>query len=434
MRLAEKVGLHEIVAARVRLPGDAGSNPAGKAATVVAGMAAGADSIDDLNLVRHGGMPALFDQVYAPSTLGAFLRTFTHGHVRQLHAAARTVLGRLAGAAPLLTSVEALCFVDVDSMLRRVYGKQKQGAAFGHTKVGGYNVRLRGLHPLLATISTPLSAPVIAAARLRAGNAASARGAAALVAEAINTARACGATGEIVVRMDSAFYSRNSLWAVRRGGARFSVTARMDAKVQAACQIIGDDKWVDIKYPQAIWDEDQQVWISDAQIAETTYTAFESTRQAITARLIVRRVKRLDRNQVCGQEELFAAYRYHAVFTDSPFILVQAEAQHRGHAVIEQVNADLINGPLAHLPSGRFAANAAWLMLATIAHNLTRAAGTLAAPALAKARGATIRTHIINVAARVASHARHTTLHLPQRWPWQQAWENLFTATHPPPA
>jgi hypothetical protein len=434
MRLAEKVGLHEVVAARVRLPGDAGSNPAGKAATVVAGMAAGADSIDDLNLVRHGGMPALFDQVYAPSTLGAFLRTFTHGHVRQLHAAARTVLGRLAGAAPLLTSVEALCFVDVDSMLRRVYGKQKQGAAFGHTKVGGYNVRLRGLHPLLATISTPLSAPVIAAARLRAGNAASARGAAALVAEAINTARACGATGEIVVRMDSAFYSRNSLWAVRRGGARFSVTARMDAKVQAACQIIGDDKWVDIKYPQAIWDEDQQVWISDAQIAETTYTAFESTRQAITARLIVRRVKRLDRNQVCGQEELFAAYRYHAVFTDSPFILVQAEAQHRGHAVIEQVNADLINGPLAHLPSGRFAANAAWLMLATIAHNLTRAAGTLAAPALAKARGATIRTHIINVAARVASHARHTTLHLPQRWPWQQAWENLFTATHPPPA
>jgi hypothetical protein len=132
----------------------------------------------------------------------------------------------------------------------------------------------------------------------------------ALVAEAINTARACGATGEIVVRMDSAFYSRNSLWAVRRGGARFSVTARMDAKVQSACQAIGDDKWVDIKYPQAIWDEDQQVWISDAQIAETTYTAFGSTRQAITARLIVRRVKRLDRNQVPGQDELFTAYRY----------------------------------------------------------------------------------------------------------------------------
>jgi hypothetical protein len=433
MRLAEQVGLREVVAAKVRLPGDAGSNPAGKAATVVAGMAAGADSIDDLNLVRHGGMPALFDEVYAPSTLGAFLRTFTHGHVRQLCAAAREVLPRLAGAAPLLPSIEALCFVDVDSMLRRVYGKQKQGAAFGHTKVGGYHVRLRGLHPLLATISTPLSAPVIAAARLRAGNAASARGAAPLIAEAINTARACGASGEIVVRMDSAFYSRNSLWAVRRGGARFSVTARMDTKVQTACHAIGEDKWVDIKYPQAIWDDDQQVWISDAQIAETTYTAFEATRQAITARLIVRRVKRLDTNQISGQQELFAAYRYHAVFTDSPFTLAQAEAAHRGHAVIEQVNADLINGPLAHLPSGRFAANGAWLMLAAIAHNLTRAAGTLASKALGKARGATIRTQIINVAARVASHARHLTLHLPLRWPWQQAWENLFTATRPPP-
>lgn len=207
----------------------------------------------------------------------------------------------------------------------------------------------------------------------------------------------------------------------------------MDTKVQAACHAIGDDKWVDIKYPQAIWDEDEQRWISDAQIAETTYTAFASTRQAITARLIVRRVKRLDSRQMPGQAELFATYRYHAVFTDSPFILVQAKAHHRGHAIIEQVNADLINGPLAHLPSGRFAANGAWLMLAAIAHNLTRAAGTLASKTLAKARGATIRTQIINVAARVATHARHLTLHLPDRWPWQQAWENLFTATHPPP-
>lgn len=131
---------------------------------------------------------------------------------------------------------------------------------------------------------------------------------------------------------------------------------------------------------------------------------------------------------------MFAAYRYHAVFTDSPFILTQAETHHRGHAVIEQVNADLINGPLAHLPSGRFPANGAWLMLATIAHNLLRAAGILAAGAPGKARRATIRARIINVAARVASHARHIILHLPQRWPWQQVWGNLFTATHPPPA
>jgi len=291
MRLAESVGMHEVVAQRVRLPGDIGSNPAGKAATIVAGMAAGADSIDDLDLVRHGGMPALFEQVYAPSTLGSFLRGFTHGHVRQLGAAARQMLTRLASCVPLLPGVDQVCFVDVDSMLRRVYGKKKQGAAFGHTKLGGYDVRLRGLHPLLATICTPLGAPVIAAVRLRAGNAASARGAASLVAEAISTARGCGALGEVVVRMDSAFYSRNILWAVRSGGARVSVTARADAKVRAACEGIPDEKWVDIKYPQAVWDEDAQRWISDAQIAETTYTAFESTRQAITARLIVRRVK-----------------------------------------------------------------------------------------------------------------------------------------------
>jgi hypothetical protein len=433
MRLAESVGLHRVVEQNVHLPGDVGSNAAGKVATVVAGMAAGADSIDDLALVRHGGMPALFDEVYAPSTLGSFLRGFTHGHVRQLHAVSRQVLVRLAGRAPLLPGVDQLCFVDVDSMLRRVYGKKKQGAAFGHTKVGGYGVRLRGLHPLLATITTPLCAPVCAAARLRAGNAASARGAASLVAEAIRTARDCGASGEIVVRMDSAFYSRKILWAVRRAGARFSVTARMDAKVQVACQSITADAWVDIKYPQAIWDEAEQRWISDAQIAEVPYTAFEHTRQAISARLIVRRVKRLDRNQLPGQGELLPAYRYHAVFTDSPFILLQAESHHRGHAVIEQVNADLINGPLAHLPSGRFAANAAWLTLAAIAHNLTRAAAALTTPALAKARAATIRARIINIAARVSSHARAITLHLPKLWPWQQQWDNLFAAANAPP-
>jgi hypothetical protein len=318
-------------------------------------------------------------------------------------------------------------------MLRRVYGKKKQGVAFGHAKVGGYNVWLRGYNPLIATLSTPLSAPVVAATRLRAGNAGSARGAAWQVAEAIGTARACGASGLIVVRADSAFYAKAVIWACRRNKARFSVTARMDAKIRAVCEGIDEGAWIDIKYPQAIWDEDEQRWISDAQIAETSYTAFEGTRQAITARLIVRRVKRLDPTQVTGQDELFAQYRYHAVFTDSPFILAQAESQHRGHAIIEQVNADLIDGPLAHLPSGRFAANGAWLACAAIAHNLTRAAGHLAAPRYGSARAATIRTQIINVAARLAHRARTIHLHLPEHWPWQYAWDNLFTAVHAPP-
>jgi hypothetical protein len=334
----------------------------------------------------------------------------------------------------LLAGVDALCFVDVDSMLRRVYGKGKQGAAFGRTKVGGYPVSLRGYHPLVATVSTLDAAPVVAGTRLRAGNAGSARGAASMVAEAIGTARSCGATGEVIVRMDSAFYAKKVIWACRRNRARFSVTARMDAKIRAGCGRISEHAWVDIRYPQAIWDEDEARWISDAQIAEIAYTAFEGTRWALTARLIVRRVLRLDPNQTPGQQTLLPGYRYHAVFTDSPYILVQAESQHRGHAVIEQVNAELIDGPLAHLPSGDFSANAAWLACAGIAHNLTRAAGHLASRLHGKARPATIRAQIINVAARIAHRARTIYLHLPEHWPWQHAWDNLFTAVHAPPA
>jgi hypothetical protein len=375
----------------------------------------------------------MFAGVYAPSTLGSFLREFTHGHVRQLESSGRQLLIELTGRTPVLCGADQVMFIDVDSMLRRCYGKKKQGVAFGHAKVGGYDVRLRGYNPLIATLSTLQAAPVVAATRLRAGNAGSARGATSLVAEAIGTAKACAATGLILMRADSAFYTKKVVWACRRNGVYFSVATRMDAKIRAACQAIPDDRWVDIKYPQAIWDEGEQRWISDAQIAETSYTAFEGTRWAITARLIVRRVKRLDRAQIPGQNELFTQYRYHAVFTDSPFVLEQAEARHRGHAIIEQVNADLIDGPLAHLPSGRFSANSAWLTCAAIAHNLLRAAGHLAAPHYAKARAATIRRELINVAARLAHRARTIHLHLPERWPWQNAFTHLFTAVHTAP-
>jgi hypothetical protein len=431
MRLAQQAGLHDAVTDWVRLPGDKGVNPAGKVATIVAGMLAGADSIDDLDIARHGGMPSLFTGVYAPSTLGSFLRAFSHGHVRQLQAAARDALVGLAGRVPLLAGADTLCFVDIDSMLRRVYGKQKQGVGFGHAKVGGYNVWLRGYNPLVATLSTPLCAPVVAGTRLRSGNAGSARGAASMIAEAITTARACGATGQIVVRADSAFYAKTVITTCLRRKVRFSVTARIDAKIRAACDSIAEHEWVDIQYPQAVWDDDAGRWISDAQIAETVYTAFAGTRHEVTARLIVRRIRRDDPTQHPGQQELLPSYRYHAVFTDSPFVLAQAEAQHRGHAIIEQVNADLIAGPLAHLPSGRFSANDAWLACAGLAHNLTRAAGHLAAGTWAVARPATIRTRIINVCARIAHRARAVHLHLPDHWPWQTAFENLYTATAP---
>ena len=172
------------------MPTDKGANASGKVATIVAGMLAGADSIDDLDVMRHGGMSELFGGMYAPSTLGSFLRTFSHGHVRQLQAASREFLVQLARRTPLLPGSGAVTFIDVDSLLRRMYGKKKQGVAFGHAKVGGYKVLLRGYNPLVATISTPDAAPVIAATQLRAGNASSARGAGSLVAEAIATTRA----------------------------------------------------------------------------------------------------------------------------------------------------------------------------------------------------------------------------------------------------
>ncbi len=176
--------------------------------------------------------------------------------------------------------------------------------------------------------------------------------------------------------------------------------------------------------------------MSDAEVAETQYTAFTSKKgQAITARLIVRRVKDLNRQAGQGQDELFCVWRYHAVFTDSPFVTLQAEAQHRDHAVVEQVFADWASGPLAHLPSGSFPANAAWLALAAIAHNLLRAASALASLTCAKARGATLRRDLIDVAARTARHGRgEITLHLPQGWHHEQEWMNLFeAATGPPP-
>jgi hypothetical protein len=440
MRLAESCGLRDIVRERLHVPTDKGSNAAGKVATVVAGMLTGADSIDDLDVVRHGGVPLLFAGVYASSTLGSFLRAFSHGHVRQLQAVSREFLIRLARRTPLLPGADAVAFIDVDSLLRRVYGKQKQGAGFGHAKVGGYKVLLRGLHPLIATLSTPDAAPVIAATQLRAGNAASARGAASLVAEAITTAKAVLATqssptmGEIVLRADSAFYSRKVIGACRRAGVRFSVTIRVDKKVRAAIAAIPDQAWVEIEYPQPVWDDDQQRFVSRAQIAGTSYTAFQGTRDEVTARLIVRRIPDLNKTGLDAQGELFTVWRYHAAFTDSPFGLVQAEAQHRGHAVQEQVFAELIDGPLAHLPSGVFNANNAWLTCIAIAHNLTRAAATLTGLAYGNARAATIRRHLINVAGRIARHARTVTIHLPRHWPWQQPWLRLFAATHGPPA
>jgi hypothetical protein len=437
MALAERAGLPELVAQHVRPAGDCGVNAHLKVPALVAGMAAGADSIEDMDVLRHGAMGTLFGGIRAPSTLGSHLRSYAWGNVSQLERAGRELLAELARQSPLLPGAGVVAFVDIDSMQKRVYGHAKQGARFGHTKIQGKSLLVRGLNALAAVVSTPLSAPVIAATRLRGGNAASARGAASLAAQAIGTARACGCAGVIVVRMDSAYYNAAVIAAIRRAGARFSVTAPMNTSIRAAIAVIPDGAWTPIRYPQAIWDDQLDCWTSDAEVAETEYTAFASKKgQAVTARLIVRRVRDKNSKAPAGQGELFPAWRCHAVLTDSPFELVQAEGQHRGHAIVEQAFADVTSGPLAHLPSGHFAANAAWLSIAAMAHNLLRAAGALASLPFAKARAATIRRDLIAVAARTARHGRgHLALHLPEGWHREQEWRNLWDAAcGPPPA
>jgi hypothetical protein len=436
MALAGRAGLGDLAAEHVRPGGECGVNAHLKVPALVAGMAAGADSIDDMDLLRHGAMSTLSGGIRAPSTLGSHLRCYTWGNVSQLEKAGREFLVRLARESPLLPGADVLAFIDIDSMQKRVYGHRKQGARFGHTKIQGKSLLVRGLNALAATISTPLSAPVIAATRLRGGNAGSARGAASLAVQAIGTARDCGCTGTIIVRMDSAYYNARVIGAIRGQGARFSVTTPMNSSIRAAIAAIGEENWTAIRYPHAVWDDQLDAWISDAEVAETGYTAFTSKKgQAVTARLIVRRVRDLNKKAPAGQDELFPLWRYHAVFTDSPFELVQAEGQHRDHAVVEQVFADVTSGPLAHLPSGVFAANAAWLSIAAMAHNLVRAAGALASLPFAKARAATIRRDLIAVAARAARTGRgHLTLHLPEGWHREHEWLNLWDAACGPPA
>jgi hypothetical protein len=152
------------------------ANPVPKLCSIIAGMLAGADSIDDLDVIRSGGMKRIFTDVYASATLGIFLREFTLGHVRQLGAVLRRHLPALADRTDVLAGIDDIALVDIDSLLRPVYGHGKQGASFGHTKIGSRQVLRLGLSPLVTTISTPRSAPVIAGLRLRAGRAGSGRG------------------------------------------------------------------------------------------------------------------------------------------------------------------------------------------------------------------------------------------------------------------
>jgi hypothetical protein len=438
MGLAERAGLSELIAEKVAIDpqatrvASAGMNPAGKLTSIVAGMAAGAECIDDLDVIRSGGMGRLFGGVYAGATLGQFLREFTHGHSLQLASVARSHLVNLVQHSDLLPGLEDRVFVDIDSLLRPVFGHQKQGASYGYSKIAGRQVLRKGLSPLATTISTERGAPVIAGIRLRGGKANSGRGAASLVREAISTARAAGATGQILVRGDSAYGISAVVGACIKAGASFSVVLTKDAAVARAIASIPDDAWVPVHYPGAVVDPDTGELISDAEVAEVEFTAFASTKHPVTARLIVRRVR--DRAK---QDELFPAWRYHPFFTDNTEPVAETDITHRRHAIIETVFADLIDGPLAHLPSGRFAANAAWAICAAMCHNLLRAAGTLTSDRHAVARGATLRRQLVAVPARLARPQRRRVLHLPAHWPWAGQWTTLWhnafgPATGPP--
>lgn len=430
LRLAQSAGFYDLLE-QLTVPAP---NTVAKSASVIGGMLAGADCIDDLDLLRHGGMGRLFDAVRAPSTLGTYLRSFTHGHVQQLDKVNAGLLAGLVDRVPALLAgsgtggSEAMTFVDVDDTIREVHGYAKQAAAYGYSRVRGLNIQL-------ATISTTTAAPVIARARLRRGNVASHTGAGRLLAQAITTARAAGVSAPILCRADSAYYGHAFVATALRHRAWFSVTARMNPQVRAAITAIDPGAWTPIAYPHAIWEEAESRWVSDAEIAEVPFVAFTGRRKAdhVTCRLIVRRVKRHQPLASDGTEqgELFAAYRHHAFITNTTLAMVEADERHRDHAIVEQVIAELKDGPLAHLPSGNYAANAAWVAHTVIAFNLARASAVAAS--MATARWATLRTRIINVPARIAATGRRLVLHLPRHWAWTPGWHSLWTTATGPP-
>src|SRR5664280_2170808 len=431
LALARSAGLTKLADQHLSVPTDKGANPG-----VEGRLAGGRDGRRRGQhrrhaVLRHGGMGKVFTSAYAPSTLGSFLRSFTFGHVRQLDAVSARFLSGLAATTPLVAGIDDQVMAGIDDTIIEVHGYGKQGSGYGYSGV-------RGLNAILATLTTKDTAPVIVAQRLRKGSCGSPRGAKRLVTDALATVkklRTGPGAPKVLLRADSAFYGHGGVGAAVRAGAQVSVTVRLDPTVKAAIAAIPNDAWQTIEYTNAIFDQASQVWISAAEVAEIRFTAFAAQKKAnqIPGRLVVRRIP--DLNPHTGQATLFETWRFHAFFTTSTLDTVAADKTHRGHAIIEQVHADLKNSALAHLPSGKFTANAAWLVLAVMAFNLTRAAATLAGTSIAKATTGTIRRKLVHVPARIASSARRLTLHLPTAWPWENAWTTLFTGLcAPPPA
>jgi len=399
--LTQRLGLEALVGEVVRLrrerPGAA--NAGRKVMALLYAMLLGADSIDDADVLRAGQARRLLGGwIPAPSTLGTFLRAFTFGHVRQLDKLLGEALERAwkLGAGP----GEGRLVIDVDSFVGQVCGRLKQGAAYGYTGLLGY-------HPLLATRADTREALHI---RLRKGSANTQKGALRFIEELIARVRRAGATGEKLLRADSGFWNTKVFERLEKAGWRYSIGVRMQKELRAAVEAIPGDAWQAIDYPEG----------GEAQIAETTYGG---------RRLIVRRTRLLG-----AQAELWPDWRHFAFITNRDEEIALVEAEHREHAVVEQVIADLKDQALAHFPSGQFNANGAWAVLACLAHNLLRWTQLLGLSDTTVRAARTLRRRLIGLPGRLTSHARGWTLHLPARWPWRDAFTEALTRIRALPA
>lgn len=419
--LGQRLGLGQLLREHLTVPGSAGANADRKALTVVHSLLAGGDCIEDVNALRAGSTGAVLGhRVAASSTVGTFLRAFGFGHARQLDAVTRRLLARAVAAGAHPGFAESVT-VDIDSTLCETYGLGKDGAR------GVMRTGLRGYHPLLAVIAgTPDIAGVIAHARMRRGRSSDSTSAPVFIKETINRLRGAGATGEIVLRADSGFYLADVVTACRTADVRFSITARLySAELRGKITAIAEKDWTPIDY-----------FLPGAGVAEFTFTPFATgPRGKLLAergeinpvRLIVRRTPLTDaqtrnrashRGQDPEQATLFPIYDYHPMITDRTGDIVEIEADHRRHAEVELTIRDLKHDMgINHFPTKSFGGNAAWLILNTIAHNLTRWATRLGLdmkPVMTKK----IRRRIYNVTGRLVRTGRRLVLRLPRRWPW----------------
>jgi Transposase DDE domain group 1 len=397
--LAAHLGLKDLVDEHLDLGDRPGRANAGdKLLTLIMSALAGGDCIDDANALRAGGTERVLGfSVKAASTLGTFLRSFRWGHVRQLDAVTRHLLARAwaAGAGP---GAEPLT-IDLDSTICETYGLAKEGGSrFTHTGVRGY-------HPLLAVAA---GTGDVLMARLRGGNANSGRSAGHFLVETIGRVRAAGARSQLTMRADSGFYAHAVVAVCRKLDVRFSITIRQHRSVRRLIEAIPEAAWTPIPY-----------WLDGgADVAETTYTPFAQEKDAVPVRLIVRRVRPTPGSQLAA----FVLYDYHAFITDRDGATLVLEADHRRHAEIENAIRDLKYGmALNHLPSGKFAANGAWLTVQVIAHNLARWTARIGlGEGIVTTK--TLRRRLFSLAGRLTRSARRVMLHLPARWPWAVGW------------